>query len=198
MKFILGKKIEMSQIFDEKGKVIPVTLVEAGPCFITQVKTKDKDKYESVQIGYEKLKEKKITKNKKSRPYRYIKEFKADILKYKIKDKIDLSIFEEGENIKIAGISKGKGFQGGVKRHGFHGADASHGTKHEERKIGSIGSAFPQRVIKGRKMPGRMGTDRITIKNLKIVKIDAEKNIMAIKGAVPGHRGTLLEISTLK
>lgn len=188
----------MSQIFDEKGKVIPVTLVEAGPCFITQVKTKDKDKYESVQIGYEKLKEKKITKNKKSRPYRYIKEFKADILKYKIKDKIDLSIFEEGENIKIAGISKGKGFQGGVKRHGFHGADASHGTKHEERKIGSIGSAFPQRVIKGRKMPGRMGTDRITIKNLKIVKIDAEKNIMAIKGAVPGHRGTLLEISTLK
>ena len=198
MKFILGKKIEISQIFDEKGKVIPVTLVEAGPCFITQVKTKDKDKYESVQIGYEKLKEKKITKNKKSRPYRYIKEFKADILKYKIKDKIDLSIFEEGENIKIAGISKGKGFQGGVKRHGFHGADASHGTKHEERKIGSIGSAFPQRVIKGRKMPGRMGTDRITIKNLKIVKIDAEKNIMAIKGAVPGHRGTLLEISTLK
>lgn len=184
----------MSQIFDEKGKVIPVTLIEAGPCFVTQVKTKDKDKYESVQIGYEKLKEKKITKNKKNIPYRYIKEFKADVSKYKIKDKIDLSMFEEGDKIKIAGISKGKGFQGGVKRHGFHGADATHGTKHEERKIGSIGSAFPQRVIKGRKMPGRMGADRITVKNLKIIKIDPEKNIMAISGAVPGHRGTLLEI----
>jgi large subunit ribosomal protein L3 len=193
MKFILGKKIEMSQIFDEKGKVIPVTLIEAGPCFVTQVKTKDKDKYESVQIGYEKLKEKKITKNKKNKPYKYIREFRSRE-ELKVGDKIDLSNFKEGDKVEISGISKGKGFQGGVKRHGFHGADASHGTKHEERKIGSIGSAFPQRVIKGRKMPGRMGTDRITIKNLKIVKIDPEKNLMAVKGAIPGHRRTLLEI----
>ncbi len=194
MKFILGKKIEMSQIFDEKGNVIPVTLIKAGPCYITQIKTKEKDKYESVQIGFEKLKEKKVKKPQKDRPYRYLREFKSQISNLKIEDKIDVSVFQEGDIVKISGISKGKGFAGAVKRWGFHGQSATHGTKHEERTIGSIGSAFPQRVIKGKKMPGRMGTERVTVKNLKIAKIDPENNIIMIKGAIPGRRGTLLEI----
>jgi len=193
MKFILGKKIEMSQMFDEKRNVIPLTLIEAGPCFVTQVKTKEKDKYESVQIGFEKLKDKKISKNKKNKPYRYLREFKGDGSN-KVGDKIEASVFEQGDKVTVSGISKGKGFAGAVKRHGFHGADATHGTKHEERTIGSIGSAFPQRVIKGKKMPGRMGTERVTVKNLKIVKIDPENNLLAVKGAIPGRRGTLLEI----
>jgi len=201
MKFIFGKKIEMSQIFDEKGNVIPVTLIKAGPCYITQIKTKEKDKYESVQIGFEKLKDKKIKKSQKSKPYRYLKEFRNKELKskdqeLKVGDKIDVSTFKEGDKVKISGISKGKGFAGAVKKWGFHGKPATHGTKHEERTIGSIGSAFPQRVIKGKKMPGRMGTERITVKNLKVAKIDVENNIIMIKGAIPGRRGTLLEIRT--
>jgi len=194
MKFILGKKIEMSQIFDEKGNVIPVTLVKAGPCYVTQIKTNEKDKYESVQIGLEKIEDKKVKKSKKKKPYRYLKEFKAEDTKLKAGDKIDVSIFEEGDIVKVSGTSKGKGFAGAVKKWGFHGKPATHGTKHEERTIGSVGSAFPQRVIKGKKMPGRMGTERITVKNLKIAKVDIENNIIMIKGAVPGHRGTLLEI----
>jgi len=192
MKFILGKKIEMSQMFNENKQVVPVTLIEAGPCFVTQVKTNEKDKYESVQIGFEKLKDKKITKNKKNKPYRYLREFKGDVSQYKVGDKIEASIFAENDKVIISGTSKGKGFAGAVKRHGFSGADATHGTKHEERTIGSIGSGFPQRVIKGRRMPGRMGSDRVTVKGLKIAKV--EGNLIAVKGAIPGRRGTLLEI----
>ena len=204
MKFILGKKLEMSQIFDDKGNVIPVTLIEAGPCYITQIKTKERDKYEAIQIGFEKLKDKKVKKPQKDRPYRYLREFSIFLdakrtplrvaSQFSIKDKIDVSVFKEGDKVKISGVSKGKGFAGAVKKWGFHGQTATHGTKHEERTIGSIGSMFPQRVIKGRKMPGRMGTERITIKNLKIVKIDPESNLLAVKGAIPGRRGTLLEI----
>ncbi|MBM3251049.1 MAG: 50S ribosomal protein L3 [Candidatus Nealsonbacteria bacterium] len=197
MKFILGKKIEMSQIFDEKGNVIPVTLIEAGPCFITDIMTKERDKYESVQIGFDRLKEKKLKKTQKDKPFRFLKEFKnkeLEINNYKSGQKIDVSVFKEGDKVKISGISKGKGFAGGVKRWGFHGRPATHGTKHEERTIGSTGSRFPQRVIKGRKMPGRMGSERITVKNLKIVKVDLENNLLAVKGALPGRRGTLLEI----
>jgi len=193
MKFILGKKIEMSQIFDKNRKVIPVTLIEAGPCFITQINET------SVQIGFEKLKAKKVKKPQQDRPYRYLREQATkNSAKFKLGARISVSAFKEGDKVVISGISKGKGFQGGVKRHGFHGADATHGTKHEERKIGSIGSAFPQRVIKGRKMPGRMGSDRVSVKGLKIIKIDLANNIMAVKGAIPGRRGTLLEIRTLK
>ncbi len=189
----------MSQIFDEKGNVVPVTVIKAGPCYIAQIKTKEKDKYESVQIGFEKIEDKRVKKSKKKKPYRYLKEFRTPGAhevgaKLKSGDKIDVSIFEEGEKVKISGISKGKGFAGAVKKWGFHGKSATHGTKHEERTIGSIGSAFPQRVIKGKKMPGRMGTERVTVKNLKIAKIDLEKNIIAVKGAIPGRRGTLLEI----
>lgn len=217
----------MSQMFNEKGKVIPVTIIETGPCYVAQIKTKEKDKYESIQIGFEKLKEKKIKKPQKDRPYRYLREFKTSAFakasadkknsqptadqpqptsgqpkvekvekagKFKTGDKIDVSVFKEGDKVKISGISKGKGFAGAVKRWGFHGRPATHGTKHEERTIGSTGSRFPQRVVKGRKMPGRMGSERVTVKNLKIVKVDVENNLLAVMGAIPGKRGTLLEI----
>lgn len=194
MKFILGKKREMSQIFDEKGRVVPVTLIEAGPCFVTQLKNEEKDKYSAVQIGYVK-KSKNVKKTEKGKEYRYLKEFKnGDGLKQG--DEINVSIFQEGDKVKISGVSKGKGFAGAVKRWNFKGhLSSTHGTKHENRTIGSIGCRFPQRVIKGRRMPGRMGTDRTTVKNLKIAKIDKDNNLIAVKGAVPGGRGTLLEIS---
>jgi large subunit ribosomal protein L3 len=196
MKFILGKKIEMSQMFDEQGNIIPCTLIEAGPCEVLQIRTQEKDKYEAVQIGFDK-KTKNIKKTDKGKEYKHIKEYRAveqDIKDIKQGDIIDVSVFEQNDKVKVSGMSKGKGFQGGVKRHGFHGRKATHGVKHEERTIGSVGSAYPQRVIKGRKMPGRMGYDRITVKNLKIVKIDKENNLIVVKGAVPGRRGTLLEI----
>jgi len=185
----------MSQIFDEKGNVIPLTLVQAGPCYITQVKTKEKsDKYEAIQIGFVELKEKKVKKPNKAKPYRFLREFKGNISECKAGDKIDVSAFQEGDKITISGITKGKGFQGAVKLWGFKGKMATHGTKHEERTIGSVGSRYPQRVIKGKKMPGRMGAERVTVKNLKIVKIDQENNLLAIRGAIPGRKGTLLEI----
>ena len=193
MKFILGQKLEMSQIFNEKGDVVPVTLIDAGPCQVTQLKTKEKDGYQAVQVGFKKIeKKKKIKKPMKGKPFQFLREFKDG--QYKVGDKIDVSIFQEGEKVKVSGISKGKGFQGGVKRWGFSGRNATHGVKHEHRTLGSVGCSFPERVIKGRKMPGRMGTERVTVKNLDVIKIDKENNLLVVKGAVPGRRGTLLEI----
>ena len=197
MKFILGKKIGMSQIFDKEGKVAPVSLIEAEPCEVLQIKTKDKDGYEAIQVGFDRIEKKnKIKKSQRQKPFRYIQEFKGglDVSKYKVKNKIDVSIFQEGDKVKISGISKGKGFQGAVKRWGFSGRNATHGVKHEHRTLGSVGCSFPERVIKGKKMPGRMGNARVTVKNLKIAKVDLENNLLAVKGAVPGRRGTLLEI----
>jgi large subunit ribosomal protein L3 len=198
MKFILGKKIKMSQIFDKEGNCIPVTIVEAGPCYVTQLKTKEKDGYEAVQIGFERLKEKKITKSKQKKPFRYLKEFRDDPKNYQLGQEINVSIFKEGDLVSVSGISKGKGFQGGVKRWGFSGRPSTHGTKHEERTLGSVGASTPSRVIKGKKMPGRTGGERVTIKNSEIVKIEPEKNLLYIKGAVPGSRGSLLEIKSVK
>ena len=196
MKFLLGKKIEMSQIFDDKGNVIPVTLIKAGPCFVTQIKAQDKDGYEAIQVGFEQVKKNKISKTIKTKPYKHLREFRTHNKELKVGDKIDASVFELGTKVKVAGISKGKGFAGGVKRHGFRDKAKAHGAK-DMRSIGSTGSRFPQRVIKGKKMPGRMGTERNTIKNLEVIKIDPENNLLAVKGAVPGHRGTLLEIRNL-
>lgn len=196
MKCILGKKLKMSQIFSPEGEEIPVTMIEAGPCKVLQVKTEDKDGYEAIQIGFEKLKEKKIKKPQKGKGFRFIKEFRCKEPEHKEGDEIDVSVFEEGEKVSVSGISKGKGFQGGVKRWGFHGHPSTHGTKHEERTIGSIGSIPLAKVWKGKKMPGRMGSQRITVKNLEIVKVDAEHNILMLKGAVPGKRGTFLELKT--
>jgi large subunit ribosomal protein L3 len=195
MKFILGKKIGMSQMFDEKGNLIPVTLMTAGPCVVLQQKNKEKDGYEAVQIGFEKIEKKeKIGKSMKGKEYKVIREERGETGK-NAGDEIKVDLFKEGDIVKVAATSKGKGFQGGVKRHGFSGKlSATHGNKHEHRTIGSTGCRFPQHVIKGRKMPGRMGGERVTVKNLKIVKIDAQNNILIIKGAVPGRTGALLEI----
>ena len=194
MKFILGEKLGMSHIWKD-NQLVPVTLIEAGPCEITQLKIKEKDKYEAVQVGFRKIK-KEVKKTMRKKPFRYLKEFRMlqKEGEFKTGDKIDVSVFNEGDRVKISGISKGKGFQGGVKRWGFSGKSATHGVKHEHRTIGSVGSSFPERVIKGRKMPGRMGSRRVTVKNLKIIKIDPENNLLAIGGAVPGRKGTLLEI----
>jgi len=193
MKFILGKKIEMSQIFKEDGTVIPVTLVKTEECNVVQVKTKDSDGYEAIKLGFENLPERKIKKS--GTPYRHLKEFRGDINEIKAGDKISLEIFQLGDRVKVSGVSKGKGFQGAVKRWGFSGKlTSSHGNKHEHRTLGSTGSCKPARVVKGRKMPGRMGSSRVSVKNLEIVGIDKKNNIISIKGAIPGRRGTLLEI----
>lgn len=195
MKFILGLKLGMSQVFNEKGRVLPVTLIEAGPCEVLQIKTQEKDGYTAVQVGFKKIeKKKKIKKTMKDKAFRYLREFKDESKDFKKGQKIDVSIFEKGDTVKVAGTSKGKGFQGVVKRWGFAGRPATHGTKHELRTPGSTGSRFPQRVIKGKKMPGRMGRERVTVKNLKVLEIDKESNLLAVKGAVPGRKGTLLEI----
>jgi large subunit ribosomal protein L3 len=198
MKSIIGLKLGMTQIFDEKGNIVPVTLIDATPCQVTQIKTKDIDGYDAVQIGTQLIEKKnRIKKPQASKPFKFVREFrglKTD--EVKLGDKIDLTIFKEGEEVTVIGTSKGKGFQGPVKRHGFRGRlSTSHGTKHEMRTPGSTGSSMPERVVKGKKMAGHMGDDQVTIKNLKIAKIDMENNILALKGAVPGRKGTLLEIS---
>ncbi|TSD02011.1 MAG: large subunit ribosomal protein L3 [Parcubacteria group bacterium Athens0714_24] len=197
MKFILGKKIGMTQIFDKEENAMPVTIIEAGPCFVTQIKSKEKDGYEAVQIGFEKLKEKKVKKSQKGKEYKYLEEFAAEINEYKVGDKIDVSKFAEGDKIRISGTSKGRGFQGVVKRHGFKGGWGSHGAKHSARQPGSIGASFPERVIKGMRMAGHMGAERVTLKNLKVAAVDVENNLLVISGAVPGPANGLVEIQTI-
>ena len=193
--------MSMSQIFDKDGNVIPVTLVRATPNIVLQMRTKEKDGYEAVQVGAGDRKLKNIKKPQRGHfkelgSLRYVREFRTSE-KLERGQKIDVSVFQEGDAVKVSGISKAKGFQGVVKRHGFHGAPASHGTKHAHREPGSIGGSGGRaggRVAKGMKMAGRMGGERVTMKNAKIAKVDVENNMLAIKGAVPGRRGTLLEI----
>lgn len=206
MKFILGTKEKMTQVFDDNGRVVPGTIINAGPVVVTQVKDSQKDKYEAVQVGFGERKARNISKavkghtkttaTKEGIGFRYIKEFRAEAGEAKVGDVIDASTFEEGDVVEVSAISKGKGFQGGVKRHGFKGGRRSHGQKHSEREPGSIGATGPQRVFKGTRMAGRMGSDRTTIKNLKVVKIDKENNVIFLSGAIPGHKGTLVEIRT--
>jgi large subunit ribosomal protein L3 len=183
-------------MFDKAGKLTPVSLILAGPCYVLQKKGKEKEGYQALQIGFKKIEKKtKITKSMKGKEYKYVREqrLKEDS-DSNVGDEINVTAFQEGGLVKISGMSKGKGFQGGVKRHGFSGRNATHGVKHEHRTIGSTGCRFPQHVIKGRKMPGRMGYERISVKNLKIMKIDIENNLLIVKGAVPGVKGALLEI----
>lgn len=201
MKFILGKKIQMTQIFDKDGLAIPVTLVQAGPCFVTQKKTSDKDGYSAVQIGYGEVKEKKLTKAQRGHlvkagkgNLKFLSEFRVINSELELGGEIKADIFQEGDDVKIIGTSKGKGFAGVVKRHHFGGGPATHGQKHSLRAPGSIGATFPERVPKGRRMGGRMGGERSTVRGSRIVKIDAANNIIAVSGAVPGIRGALLEI----
>jgi large subunit ribosomal protein L3 len=198
MKFLLGTKENMTQIFTEAGVVIPVTVIKTSPNVITQVKTSDKDGYQAIQIGFGSKKEQNLTKPMKGHVkemgnFTHLKEIKA-LGEFTIGDKLEVSNFKEGDTIQVSAISKGKGFQGVVKRHGFKGGRRSHGQKHSEREPGSIGVGGIQRVFKGMRMGGRMGADRVTVKNLTVALIDAEQQLVYIKGAVPGRRGTLVEI----
>ncbi|MCK5490393.1 MAG: 50S ribosomal protein L3 [Candidatus Pacebacteria bacterium] len=205
MKFILGKKIGMSQVFidsENKREVIPVTLIEAGPCTITQIKTIEKDGYSGVQVGF--LEKKKINKPlsghlKDLGKCRYLKELRTedDKEEYVAGDKVDVSVFEQGDAVSVIGVSKSKGFQGVMKRHNFKGGPASHGQKHSNRKGGSIGCAFPEHVIKGKKMAGRMGGYQVTQQGLKIVEVDKERNLLLVKGSVPGSIGSLVKVSAI-
>lgn len=203
MKFILGKKIGMSQLFDEKGDVVPVTFIQAGPLTVLQKRETGKDGYEAVQFGYGIRNKKNIAKPQKGHfkdlgSFSVVREFRPSGTENSapnVGDMIDVSVFAEGDMIKIAGVSKSKGFQGVVKRHGFLGAPASHGTKHALRSPGSIGGAgLRNRVIKGTRMAGRMGGERVTIEGLEVMKVDPQENMLVVKGAVPGIRGGLLEI----
>ncbi len=197
---ILGKKIGMTQVFDEEGNVVPVTLVQAGPCQVVQVRTKDRDGYEAVQLGFDEIKKLKRVNRpmmghfKKAGvpPYRVLREFPMTGLE--VGQTVTVELFQKGDTVHVSGISKGKGFQGIMKRHGASGGPASHGSKFH-RAPGSIGaSAFPSRVWKGHPMPGRMGGVRVTVKNLKVVDVKPEMNLLLIKGAIPGPKGGYVEI----
>ena len=201
MKVILGTKENMSQIFTEDGKVVPVTLIKTGPVTVTQVKTKEKDGYSAIQVGYGERALKNINKAQQGHlkdlgNFRYLKEFRIpEGTEIKVGDIINPADFEAGDKVKASSYSKGKGFQGVVKRHGFAGGPRTHGQKHSEREPGSIGATGPQRVLKGTRMAGRMGNDKVTLSNVKVVQVDAENNVIALKGAIPGRRGTLVEIN---
>jgi len=183
----------MTTIYDEKQGALNVTLVECVPNVITQVRNDEKDKYEAVQVGLENAKRK--AQSTKKKKFVKIKEFKANAGELKIGDEIKIDQFEVGDKVKVSGITKAKGFQGVVKRHGFKGSPKTHGHKHDLRAPGSIGATFPEHVIKGKRMAGRMGGVRSSVKNLKIVEIDKENNILFLRGAVPGVKGRIVEIT---
>ena len=202
MKGILGKKIGMTRIFDESGDTVAATLIEAGPCVVVQIKTDEKDGYNAVQLGYAEQKEKRITKpvlghfkRANVKPHRVLKEFRDMEGEYKEGDQILSDIFSPGERVNVAGLSKGRGFAGVVKRHGFRGGPKTHGQSDRHRAPGSIGqSAYPKRVFKGIKMAGRMGHKRTTIRNLEVVKVLPDRNLILLKGGVPGARNSIVEI----
>ncbi len=198
MKFILGTKDHMTQLFDEEGNVHPVTVIKTGDMVATQIKTKLKDGYESVQVGFGSKKAKNISKAQKGvmkdfGNFLHLKEIKG-VTVGAVGEKLE-STLEAGDKVDVSAISKAKGFQGVVKRHGFHGGPRSHGQKHSEREPGSIGAGGYQRVFKGRKMAGRTGGDRVTVKNLIVMSYDKDTKELYVRGAVPGRRGTLVEIS---
>ena len=200
MKAILAKKIGMTNYFNARGEMVPVTLVEAGPCVITQIKTMEHDSYEAIQIGFQEAKKhsKPLTghlKNSKSKS-KYLQEVKTDTKEIKIGDEITCNIFDEGDKVHVTGLSKGKGFAGAIKRHNFHRGPMTHGSRHH-RKPGSIGSMYPQHVFKGTKLPGQMGHAQTTVKNLSIEKVDAGKNILAVRGAIPGPKKSLVLIKSV-
>lgn len=197
MKGILGKKVGMTQIFDEKGVVIPVTVIEAGPCYVTQKKTKEKDGYSAIQLGFEEIPARKLNKPSRGHldrsgtpPLRYLREFRTDDDNDLTEgQKIDVSIFEVGDLVDVTGISKGRGFAGTVKRHGFGGGPKTHGQSDRQRAPGAISAgSTPGRVFKGKRMAGRMGNERVTVSGLEVVMVDPERNMLLVKGSVPGAR----------
>ena len=199
-KAILAKKVGMTQIFNEAGELVPVTVLQAGPCVVTQVKTIENDGYEAVQVGFEDIREKLVNKpvkgmfDKAGVSYkRYVREFKLEG-EYSVKDEIKVDVFEAGDKIDATAIAKGRGFQGAIKRHGQSRGPMAHGSKYY-RHAGSNGScSTPSRVFKGKKMPGHMGGKKVTTQNLEVVRVDAEKNLLLVKGAVPGPKKSLVTI----
>jgi large subunit ribosomal protein L3 len=204
MSGLLGKKLGMARVFDESGRSIPVTVIEAGPCYVTQIKRTETDGYDAVQLGFEEKKEKQTRRPEMGhfakasvKPLRYLREFKdfENLDELKPGDAVTVDIFHEGEKVKVTGVSKGRGFQGVVKRHGFGGGPKTHGQSDRHRAPGSIGqSSFPSRVLKGLRMAGRMGDERVTVRNLEVVKVDPERNILMVKGGVPGSRNSVVII----
>ena len=203
MSGLIGKKIGMTSIFDENGKNIPCTIIEAGPCVVTQVRTKEVDGYDALQLGFDDKAEKRATKAelghfKKagSSVKKKVIEFQGFEDNYKLGDTITVDFFAEGEFVDVSGISKGKGFQGVVRRHGFGGVgQTTHGQHNRLRAPGSVGaSSYPSRVFKGMRMAGRMGAEKVTVQNLKVLKVVAEKNLLVIKGCIPGHKNAYVTI----
>jgi len=203
---ILGRKIGMSQIFDESGRFHPVTVVQAGPCFVVQVKTKESDGYEAVKLGFDPQKKKHRLRKPQAgefkkagvEPVKVLREFRGvDLASFQVGQEVKVDTFEKGDVVRVTGTSKGKGFQGVVKRHHFAGGPRTHGQSDRHRAPGSIGSsAYPSRVVPGRRMAGHMGNERTTTKNLRVLDVDAEHGLLVIRGTVPGHRHTLLQIET--
>ena len=203
MKAIIGKKVGMTQIFDEKGYVIPVTVIEAGPCLVAQVKSEETDGYNAVQLGFGEVKDKHINKPEKGHfeksklsAKKHLREFRADSIDVKVGDEVKADVFEAGDKIDVQGTSKGKGFQGVIKRHGQHRGPMGHGSMYH-RRPGSMGStSTPGRVFKGKKLPGHMGHVTVTIQNLDVVRVDMDKNVILVKGSVPGPKGAILKIKS--
>ncbi len=201
-KGLLGKKLGMTQVFDEEGTAYPVTLLEAGPCFVTQVRTTQNDGYSAIQLGYEEVKDKKLTGgelghlHKKNLPaLRFIREFRSKEADIKVGDVMDVSQFEIGKRVDVIGISKGKGFAGVMKRHHFKGGPMTHGQSDRARGPGSSSSTTtPGRVFLGKRMSGHMGSQRVSSQNVKVILVDIEKNLLAVNGSVPGPRGGLVMI----
>lgn len=205
IKGLLGKKLGMTQIFDENNHVVPVTVVEAGPCVITQIRTQETDGYTAIQIAYGDIDPRKVKKPQAGHfneagvtPRRHVAEIRMDdVSGYELGQEITANIFDGITFVDVTGITKGKGFAGGMKRHGFAGQGAGHGNQASHRRVGGIGAcATPGRVFKGKRMAGRMGQDRVTTQNLKIQKIDADANLILIKGAIPGNRGGIVTVKT--
>jgi len=201
VKAIIGKKVGMTQIFDEKGRVIPVTVIEAGPCSVVQKKTVDKDGYDAVQLGFQDVSERKLTKPELGHlkkadvsPKKHLKEFRLDdISGLSVGDELKADVFAEGEKVDVTGISRGKGYAGVVKRHGAGRTPTSHGGGPVHRHAGSMGSGTdPSRIFKGKMGAGQMGAEQVTIQNLDIVKVDPELNMIAVRGAIPGPRGGIV------
>ena len=201
-KGIIGRKVGMTQIFDEKGNVVPVTVIEAGPCSVVQVKTVETDGYDAVQLGFGEVKESKLNKPEKGhftkvsvKPAKYLREFRMeDVSTIKVGDEFKADVFAQGDAVDIQGITKGKGFQGVIKRHGQSRGPMGHGSMYH-RRPGSMGpTSTPGRVFKGKKLPGHMGMQTVTIQNLEVVKIDLDKNVILVKGSVPGVKGAVLKI----
>lgn len=202
MKFILGKKLGMTRIFGANGKMVGVTIIEAGPVMVTHKRDVAKDGYAALQLGFgskkraTKAEQGHLKKNNIEKNPLVLREFKLkEETQIKTGDVVNVSIFKIGDKVTISGVSKGKGFQGGMKRHGFKGGPASHGQKHSAREVGSIGASGRQRVLKGTRMAGRMGQDRVTVSGLVVERVDPEHNLLAVRGAVPGVKGAILEVS---